>query len=117
MRKKKIEVAAQASRGRLEGSHPTTNTTCTISVKQLETLWVVLLTTTKVILWTTIILGIIALDLRDTQGIRSAVQPSYKLSKYIASVISPQVGKTSSHILNSKHFAVMMQEEQGAGSR
>ena len=38
--------------------------------------------------------------------------PSYKLSKYIASVISPLAGKTSSHVLNSKHFAGMMQEER-----
>ena len=31
--------------------------------------------------------------------------PSYKLSKYIASFISPLAGKTTSHVLNSKHFA------------
>ena len=33
--------------------------------------------------------------------------PSYKLSKYIASIISPLAGKTSSHVLNSKHFVGM----------
>ena len=37
--------------------------------------------------------------------------PSYKLSKYIASVICPLTGKTSSHVLNSKHFAGMVKEE------
>ena len=31
--------------------------------------------------------------------------PSYKLFKYIASIISPLAGKTSSHVRNSKHFA------------
>ena len=36
--------------------------------------------------------------------------PSYKLSKYIASVISPLAGKTSSHVLNSKHFVGMMKD-------
>ena len=38
--------------------------------------------------------------------------PSYKFSKYIASVISPLAGKTSSHVLNSKYFPGMMQEER-----
>ena len=38
--------------------------------------------------------------------------PSYKFSKYIMSVISPLAGKTNSHVLNSKHFAGMMQEER-----
>ncbi len=38
--------------------------------------------------------------------------PSYKLSKYIASVISPLAGKTSSHVLNSKHFAGLVKEER-----
>ena len=33
--------------------------------------------------------------------------PSYKLSKYIASAISPLAEKTSSHILNSKHFVIL----------
>ena len=37
--------------------------------------------------------------------------PSYKLSKYIASVISPLAGRTSSHVLNSKHFTGVMKEE------
>ena len=36
---------------------------------------------------------------------------SYKLSKYIASMISSLAGKTSSHVLNSKLFAGMMQED------
>ena len=34
--------------------------------------------------------------------------PSYQLSKYIASIISPLAGKTNSHVLNSKHFAETM---------
>ena len=34
--------------------------------------------------------------------------PSYQLSKYIASIISPLAGRTSSHVLNSKHFAETM---------
>ena len=38
--------------------------------------------------------------------------PSYKLSKYIASVIFPLAGKTSSHVLNLKQFASVMQEER-----
>ena len=38
--------------------------------------------------------------------------PSYKLSKYIASVISPLAGRTSSHVLNSKHFTGVMKEER-----
>ena len=37
--------------------------------------------------------------------------PSYELSKYIASVISPLAGKTSLHILNSKHYTGMVKEE------
>ena len=36
--------------------------------------------------------------------------PSYQLSEYIASIISPLAGKTSSHILNSKHFAETMRD-------
>ena len=36
--------------------------------------------------------------------------PSYKLSKYIASIISHLAGKTSSHVLNSKHFAETMKD-------
>ena len=36
--------------------------------------------------------------------------PSYQLSKYIASIISPLAGKTSSHVLNSKHFAEIMRD-------
>ena len=36
--------------------------------------------------------------------------PSYKLSKYIASIISPLAGKTSLHVLNSKHFAETMSQ-------
>ena len=36
--------------------------------------------------------------------------PSYQLSKYIASIISPLAGKTSSHVLNSKHFAETMRD-------
>jgi hypothetical protein len=36
--------------------------------------------------------------------------PSYKLSKNIASVISPFAAKTSSHILNSKHIVGMMKD-------
>ena len=37
---------------------------------------------------------------------------AYKLSKYmyIASVISPLAGKTSLHVLNSKHFTGMVKE-------
>ena len=37
--------------------------------------------------------------------------PSYKLSKYIASVISPLAGRTSSHVLNSRNFTGTMKEE------
>ena len=37
--------------------------------------------------------------------------PSYKLSKYIASVISPLAWKTDSHVLNSKQFTGMVNEE------
>ena len=37
---------------------------------------------------------------------------SYKLSKYVASIISPIAGKSSSHVLNLKYFAGMMQEER-----
>ena len=40
--------------------------------------------------------------------------PSYQLSKHIASIISPLAGKTSSHVLNSKHFAGIMREERVA---
>ena len=36
--------------------------------------------------------------------------PSYKLSKCIASIISPLAGKTSSHVLNSTHFAETMRD-------
>ena len=36
--------------------------------------------------------------------------PSYQLSKYIASIISPLAGKTSSHVLNSKHFSETMRD-------
>ena len=38
--------------------------------------------------------------------------PSYKLSKYIASVISPLAGRTSSHVLNSKDFTGTMKENE-----
>ena len=38
--------------------------------------------------------------------------PSYRLSKHIASDISPLDRKTSSHVLKLKHFAGMMQEER-----
>ena len=31
-------------------------------------------------------------------------------TKYIASIISPLAGKTSSHVLNSKHFAETMRD-------
>ena len=34
--------------------------------------------------------------------------PSYKLSKYITSLISPLAGRTDSHVKNSKHFVEMM---------
>ena len=34
--------------------------------------------------------------------------PSYKLSKYITSIISPLAGRTDSHVKNSKHFVEMM---------
>ena len=34
--------------------------------------------------------------------------PSYQLSKYIASIVSLLAGKTSSHVLNSKHFVETM---------
>ena len=36
--------------------------------------------------------------------------PPYKLSKYIDSIIFPLAGKTSSHVLNSKHFAETMRD-------
>ena len=36
--------------------------------------------------------------------------PLYKLSKYTASIIAPLAGKTSSHVLNSKHFVGMMKD-------
>ena len=36
--------------------------------------------------------------------------PSYKLSKYIVSIISSLIGKTSLHILNSKHFVGMIKD-------
>ncbi len=38
--------------------------------------------------------------------------PSYKLSKYIASVISPLAGRTTSHVLNSRHFRGVVKEER-----
>ena len=34
--------------------------------------------------------------------------PSYKLSKHIASLISPLAGKTDWHVRNSKHFVEVM---------
>ena len=34
--------------------------------------------------------------------------PSYQLSKHIASLISPLVGKTASHVKNSRHFVQVM---------
>ena len=34
--------------------------------------------------------------------------PSYKLSRYITSLISPLAGQTDSHVRNSKHFVEMM---------
>ena len=40
--------------------------------------------------------------------------PSYQLSKYIASIISPLAGKTSSHVLNSKDFAETMRDVTAA---
>ena len=38
--------------------------------------------------------------------------PSYQLYKHIASIVSRLAGKTSSHILNSNHFAGTMKEER-----
>ncbi len=37
--------------------------------------------------------------------------PTFSLSKFIASIISPLAGKTNSYVKNSSHFKLMISEE------
>ncbi len=43
--------------------------------------------------------------------VSAITSPTFSLSKFIASIISPLAGKTNSYVKNSSHFKLMISEE------